>query len=186
MRAYDEAGPLGSAPQRQLEIWGLPCEVMAPSVIPYRPAEQPSPLSASGGVHGVAPRASRRVTWPPFPTYKCRRKQRMCQSPTCRLVVAAAAERRGHIGSSPTPGEAAAPQGPAKLPHEVDSDVSPPPSGLPFRERGETMAGQLSDGEAARGCRAPGYCRLLLIWRSGGAAPLLCARIGVDRFDELE
>jgi len=60
-RAYDEAGPLGSAPQRQLETWGLPCEVMAPSVIPYRPAEQPSPLPASGGVHGVAPRASRRV-----------------------------------------------------------------------------------------------------------------------------
>jgi hypothetical protein len=105
----------------------------------------------------------------------------MCQSPTCRLVIAAAAERRGHIGSSPTPGEAAAPQGPAQLPHEVDSDVSPPPSGLPFRERGETMAGQLSDGEAARGCRAPGYCRLLLIWRSGGAAPFLCARFEMGR-----
>jgi transposase len=36
-RACYEAGPLGYAPQRQLEAWGLPCEVIAPALIPRRP-----------------------------------------------------------------------------------------------------------------------------------------------------
>ena len=36
-RACYEAGPLGYAPQRQLAAWQLPCEVIAPSLIPRRP-----------------------------------------------------------------------------------------------------------------------------------------------------
>ncbi len=32
-----EAGPLGYFPQRQLAAWGLPCEVIAPALIPRRP-----------------------------------------------------------------------------------------------------------------------------------------------------
>ncbi len=36
-RACYEAGPLGYEPQRQLAAWGLPCEVIAPSLIPRRP-----------------------------------------------------------------------------------------------------------------------------------------------------
>ncbi len=36
-RACYEAGPLGYAPQRQLVAWGLPCEVIAPSLPPRRP-----------------------------------------------------------------------------------------------------------------------------------------------------
>jgi transposase len=39
-RACYEAGPLGYAPQRQLEAWGLPCEVIAPSLIPRRPGQR--------------------------------------------------------------------------------------------------------------------------------------------------
>ena len=35
-----EAGPLGYAPQRQLEAWGLPCAVIAPSLIPRRPGQR--------------------------------------------------------------------------------------------------------------------------------------------------
>lgn len=36
-RACYEAGPLGYFPQRQLAAWGLPCEVIAPTLIPRRP-----------------------------------------------------------------------------------------------------------------------------------------------------
>lgn len=36
-RACYEAGALGYEPQRQLAAWGLPCEVIAPSLIPRRP-----------------------------------------------------------------------------------------------------------------------------------------------------
>ncbi len=36
-RACYEAGPLGYVPQRQLAGWGLPCEVIAPALIPRRP-----------------------------------------------------------------------------------------------------------------------------------------------------
>ncbi len=36
-RACYEAGPLGYVPQRQLVAWGLPCEVIAPTLIPRRP-----------------------------------------------------------------------------------------------------------------------------------------------------
>ncbi len=39
-RACYEAGPLGYTPQRQLEAWGLPCEVIAPSLIPRRPGQR--------------------------------------------------------------------------------------------------------------------------------------------------
>jgi transposase len=39
-RACYEAGPLGYVPQRQLEAWGLPCEVIAPSLIPRRPGQR--------------------------------------------------------------------------------------------------------------------------------------------------
>ncbi len=39
-RACYEAGALGYAPQRQLEAWGLPCEVIAPSLIPRRPGQR--------------------------------------------------------------------------------------------------------------------------------------------------
>jgi transposase len=39
-RACYEAGPLGYAPQRQLLAWGLPCEVIAPSLIPRRPGQR--------------------------------------------------------------------------------------------------------------------------------------------------
>jgi len=35
-----EAGPLGYAPQRRLAAWGLPCEVIAPSLIPRRPGQR--------------------------------------------------------------------------------------------------------------------------------------------------
>jgi len=40
VRACYEAGPLGYAPQRQLAAWGLPCEVIAPSLTPRRPGER--------------------------------------------------------------------------------------------------------------------------------------------------
>ncbi|HEY7675880.1 MAG TPA: IS110 family transposase [Candidatus Methylomirabilis sp.] len=36
-QACYEAGPWGYEPQRQLAAWGLPCEVIAPSLIPRRP-----------------------------------------------------------------------------------------------------------------------------------------------------
>lgn len=36
-RACYEAGPWGYVPQRQLAAWGLPCEVIAPALIPRRP-----------------------------------------------------------------------------------------------------------------------------------------------------
>jgi transposase len=39
-RACYEAGPLGYVPQRQLAAWGLPCEVIAPSLIPRRPGQR--------------------------------------------------------------------------------------------------------------------------------------------------
>jgi transposase len=39
-RACYKAGPLGYAPQRQLDAWGLPCEVIAPSRIPRRPGQR--------------------------------------------------------------------------------------------------------------------------------------------------
>jgi transposase len=39
-RACSEAGPLGYAPQRQLAAWGLPCAVIAPSLIPRRPGQR--------------------------------------------------------------------------------------------------------------------------------------------------
>jgi hypothetical protein len=39
-RAGSEAGPLGYEPQRQLAAWGLPCEVIAPSLIPRRPGDR--------------------------------------------------------------------------------------------------------------------------------------------------
>jgi transposase len=39
-RACYEAGPLGYAPQRQLTAWGLPCEVIAPSLTPRRPGQR--------------------------------------------------------------------------------------------------------------------------------------------------
>lgn len=39
-RACYEAGPLGYAPQRQLVAWGLPCEVIAPSLTPRRPGQR--------------------------------------------------------------------------------------------------------------------------------------------------
>lgn len=39
-RACYEAGPLGYVPQRQLVAWGLPCEVIAPSLVPRRPGQR--------------------------------------------------------------------------------------------------------------------------------------------------
>ncbi len=36
-RACYEAGPVGYEPQRHLAAWGLPCAVLAPSLIPRRP-----------------------------------------------------------------------------------------------------------------------------------------------------
>ena len=36
-RACYEAGALGYGPQRQLTAWGLPCEVIAPALVPRRP-----------------------------------------------------------------------------------------------------------------------------------------------------
>jgi len=39
-RACYEAGPLGYAPQRHLDAWGLPCDVIAPSLIPRRPGQR--------------------------------------------------------------------------------------------------------------------------------------------------
>jgi transposase len=39
-RACYEAGPLGYAPQRELEAWGLPCAVIAPSLTPRRPGQR--------------------------------------------------------------------------------------------------------------------------------------------------
>ena len=39
-RACYAAGPLGDAPQRQRAAWGLPCEVIAPSLIPRRPGDR--------------------------------------------------------------------------------------------------------------------------------------------------
>lgn len=39
-RACYEAGSLGYAPQRQLTAWGLPCEVIAPSLTPRRPGQR--------------------------------------------------------------------------------------------------------------------------------------------------
>jgi transposase len=40
VRACYEAGPLGYEPQRQVAAWGLPCEVIAPSLIPRRPGDR--------------------------------------------------------------------------------------------------------------------------------------------------
>lgn len=42
-RACYEAGPLGYAPQRKLATWGLPCEVIAPALIPRRPGVRIKP-----------------------------------------------------------------------------------------------------------------------------------------------
>ncbi|HET7876927.1 MAG TPA: IS110 family transposase [Methylomirabilota bacterium] len=39
-RACYEAGPLGYEPQRQFAAWGLPCAVIAPSLIPRRPGDR--------------------------------------------------------------------------------------------------------------------------------------------------
>ncbi len=39
-RACYEAGPVGYEPQRQLEAWGLPCTVIAPSLIPRRSGDR--------------------------------------------------------------------------------------------------------------------------------------------------
>jgi len=39
-RACYEAGPVGYEPQRQLAAWGLPCEVIAPSLIPRRSGDR--------------------------------------------------------------------------------------------------------------------------------------------------
>lgn len=39
-QACYEAGPWGYEPQRQLAGWGLPCDVIAPSLIPRRPGDR--------------------------------------------------------------------------------------------------------------------------------------------------